>query len=221
MLEAWIARLGCYTVREEGPEAFSGDAMVVICPSRSVPDEFRERFKQYVEQRRQAAGDRLAGKHRLDGQQPALAVWAVDPSRSRLEGQAEHRRPSCRRWRSPSANEVAGGQPVAKLDEYPVAAAARFGKGSVMAVGFGSLWNDNEHGRARGKENLDTAGLEPTATVRARYDVLFALLRSLLEGKPLPAAAVAARTRPGGNGTGRNSPREGPSELKESGPAEL
>ena len=43
-------RLGCYTVREEGPETFSGDAMVVICPTRSVPEEFRARLEQYVEQ---------------------------------------------------------------------------------------------------------------------------------------------------------------------------
>ena len=28
--------------------------------------------------------------------------------------------------------------------------------------------------------------LEPDATVKARYEVLFALLRSLLDGKPLP-----------------------------------
>ena len=41
LLEAWIARLDCYTVRKEGPEAFSGDVLVVICPSRSVPEEFR------------------------------------------------------------------------------------------------------------------------------------------------------------------------------------
>ena len=42
--------------------------------------------------RRQAAGDRLAGKRRFDGQQPALAVRDVDPSRSGLEGQADHGR---------------------------------------------------------------------------------------------------------------------------------
>ena len=44
LLEQWIARLGCYTVRKEGPEAFSGDALVVICPSRSVTDEFRRQL---------------------------------------------------------------------------------------------------------------------------------------------------------------------------------
>ena len=50
MFESWIARLGCYTVREEGPETFSGDAIVVLCPTRSVPEEFRARLRQYVEQ---------------------------------------------------------------------------------------------------------------------------------------------------------------------------
>ena len=44
------------------------------------------------------------------------------------------------------ACEVAGGQPVARLDQYPVAASVHHGKGSVMAVGFGSLWNDTGMG---------------------------------------------------------------------------
>jgi len=54
MLESWIARLGCYTVRKEGREAFSGDALVVICPNCSAPEEFRDGLTQYV-----AAGGKL------------------------------------------------------------------------------------------------------------------------------------------------------------------
>ncbi len=211
----WIARLGCYTVRKEGPEAFSGDALVVICPSRSVTEEFREQLTQYVDQRRQAAGDRLAGERRLDGQQPALAVWAVDPSRSRVEGQAEHDGRSCRSSMSPAANEVTGGQPVGKLDKLPVAATAKHGKGSVMAVGFGSLWNDTRMG--------EHWMLEPDATVKARYDVLFALLRSLLDDKPLPAAMPPTPEKgPQEMGPADTGPQEKPpAVLKESGPAEL
>ena len=88
-----------------------------------------------------------------------------------------------------TANEVTGGQPVGKLDKLPVAATAKFGKGSVMAIGFGSLWNDQRMG--------EHWMLEPNATVKARYDVLFALLRSLLDDKPLPpAAASRQRSRP-------------------------
>ena len=68
LLEQWLARLDCYTVRKEGPEAFSGDVLVAICPSRSVSEEFRRARCSIRRRRRQAAGNRLAGKHRLDGQ---------------------------------------------------------------------------------------------------------------------------------------------------------
>ena len=45
-----------------------------------------------------------------------------------------------------------------------------------MAVGFGSLWTD-----ARMGENWMT---EPDAAAKARYKVLFGMLRMLLDGKP-------------------------------------
>ena len=109
------------------------------------------------------------------------------------------------------ACEVAGGQPVARLDKYPVAATVRHGKGSVMAVGFGSLWNDAgmgetwtmEPGVAVGSERSWVAHatspgwmLEPNATVKARYDVLFGLLRPFFEDKPLPAASSSPGDKP-------------------------
>ena len=33
LFEQWIPRLGCYTQRARGAEAFEGDALVVICPN--------------------------------------------------------------------------------------------------------------------------------------------------------------------------------------------
>ena len=74
------------------------------------------------------------------------------------------------------------------------------------------------------KENLDTAWMiEPDATVRARYDVLFALLKSFLEGKPLPTVPPPAREKgPAEMGPAETGPKENaPPQLKESGPAEL
>jgi hypothetical protein len=101
------------------------------------------------------------------------------------------------------ANEVTGGRPVGKLDQLPVAATARHGKGSVMAVGFGSLWNDKRMG--------ESWMVEPDGAVKARYDLLFALLRSLLDDRPLPEFPPAPPAK--------KPPAELP--LKESGPAEL
>ena len=202
MLEAWIPRLGCYTVRKEGPEAFSGDALVVICPSRSVTAEFRQQLTEYV-----AQGGKLLviDSPENTGSRANSLLWPF--------GLSIHHD---RAWKGKlsttakvptvdiaSANEVTGGQPVGKLDQLPVAAAAKYGKGSVMAVGFGSLWNDKRMG-----ENWM---LEPNATVKARYDLLFALLRSLLEDQPLPKFPPPP------------PPKKPQAELplKESGPAEL
>ena len=98
MLEASIPRLGCTTVRKKGSEVFSGDVLVVICPSRSVSEELSRRVGAICGRRRQAAGDRLAGEHGLDGEQSALAVRTFDSPRSSLEGQADHRRINCPSW---------------------------------------------------------------------------------------------------------------------------
>ncbi len=102
------------------------------------------------------------------------------------------------------ACEVAGGQPVVKLGQYTVAAVARHGKGSVMAIGFGSLWNDTRMG--------GTWMLEPDAATRLRYNTLFGLLRPFFDGKPWPAFPPPAPEKKNG---GKKS------DLKESGPAAL
>ncbi len=99
------------------------------------------------------------------------------------------------------AYEVSGGQPLAKLDKRPVATLVRHGKGSVMAVGFGSLWNDTRMG--------ETWMAEPDATVKARYDVLFGLLRPFFQGREFPPPKA------------EKNDDEKSSILKESGPVEL
>jgi hypothetical protein len=100
------------------------------------------------------------------------------------------------------ANEVGGGRPLARLDKLPVAAVAKYEKGSVMAIGFGSLWNDKRMG--------EHWMLKPDAEVKSRYDVLFALLNSFFDNKPMsaPPSKPAKKPMP-----------ELP--MKESGPAEL
>ncbi len=217
LLESWIARLGCYTTRKEGSEAFSGDALVVICPSRSVPDEFREGLKQYVER----GGKLLVIDSPENAGSTAYSVlWPFGLSihhdrawQGKLSTTAELPRVNVA-----NANEVAGGQPIATLDKLPVAAAAKFGKGSVLAVGFGSLWNDRGMG-----ENWMT---EPNDVERARYDLLFGLVRSLLEDKVAPTSAPPGEKGPAEMGPEEPGPRETSpkpkdSGVKESGPAEM
>jgi hypothetical protein len=178
LFEQWIPRLGYYTTRRTGDEAFSGDALVVICPNRPVSAQFREGLIRYV-----ADGGRLLvidspentastansllwpfglsvlhdqafkGKLRLAGQWPDVDVQRAWP--------------------------ISGGQPVAWLGETPIGAAAEYGKGLVMAIGFGSVLND-----AAMKRTWD---IEPDEALRTRYDVLFALVRGLVEDQPIEA----------------------------------
>jgi hypothetical protein len=72
----------------------------------------------------------------------------------------------------PAACGVGGGEPLAWWGEVPVAATTRFGNGTVTAIGFGSLFNDG---------NMGFHWLaEPDDATLARYEVLYALLRTAL-----------------------------------------
>jgi hypothetical protein len=232
LLEQWIARLDCYTIRKDGNDGadeFSGDLLAVLCPSRPVTDDFRRRLCRYV-----AAGGKLlvidSPENKNSTADDLLAPLGLSIRRDRLlKGRLEEKGRPARstgilpvpekhgpdaRATGPGASpllpavdveaawQVTGGEPIAAIGGLPVAATAVFGRGSVAAVGFGSLWNDQRMG--------EHWMLEPTPVVRARYEVLFGLLRPLLHGP----SAVPAVPSP------RGKPPAG-SEIKESGPAEL
>jgi hypothetical protein len=219
MLEAWIPRLGCFTTRKEGSETFSGDALVVLCPTRSVTAEFREQLVRYV-----ADGGRL------------LVIDSAENSASTANsllwpfGLSIHHDHA---WKGKlilgnapatidieTANEVTGGKPLAKLDKLVVAATAKHEKGVVMAIGFGSLWNDKRMG--------EHWMMEPDITVRARYEALFALLRLFLDETPLPAGKPQTAEPPTSKLPSQatspiESTKKPPVDLpmQESGPAEM
>jgi len=176
LLEQWIPRLGYFTSRVSGPEAFSGNALVVLCPTRSVSQDFRERLVRFV-----AEGGRLLVVDSPDvaGSTANSLLWdfglavnhAVTP---------EGRLMLADNWpdiKLAAACEVAGGEPLAWVGETPVAARTNFGNGSVMAIGFGGLFND---------ENMGSHWmLEPDTEMLTQYDVLFALLRAAVTGQAL------------------------------------
>jgi hypothetical protein len=68
--------------------------------------------------------------------------------------------------------QIEGGQPLAHWNDTVAAARVSVGKGSVTAIGFGSLFND----AAMGYHWL----VEPDAEMRQRYDGLYTLLRAAL-----------------------------------------
>ncbi len=178
LLEQWIPRLGCYTVRARGDEAFSGDVLVVICPSRSVSHQFRQRLVRYV-----AAGGKLLVVDSPENSASTANSLLWPFGLSILHGQPWRGQLSLGEpWPVQTvemAFEVEGGQPVGRLGQRPVAATVRYQRGSVMAVGFGEFFNDANMGYSW------TADPDPE-TLR-RYDTLFALLRSLIDDEPVAA----------------------------------
>ncbi len=74
LFEQWIPRIGNWTSRRTGSEAFTGEAIVIVCPTRSVTAEYQQRLLEFV-----ARGGRVLVLDSpdvpgLDGQQHLVAV---------------------------------------------------------------------------------------------------------------------------------------------------
>jgi hypothetical protein len=175
LLEQWIPRLGYTTARAAGADAFSGDALVVICPRRPPERGFCDSLARYV-----AEGGRLlvidsashAGPSTANGflRPFDLAFSHAGTGRGRLTLGNKDTGLDVE-----DALAVTGGQSLATLGPgTAVAAVAVHGKGRVMAVGLGNLFNDAHMGMQWWHY--------PSVTEKARYQVLFALLRDVVEG---------------------------------------
>lgn len=174
LLEQWIPRLGYVTTRAQGPEAFAGDALLIINPTRSVPETFRQALADYV-----AQGGKLLVIDAL-GSPGTTANGVLAPFAMSLR-HATSRQGVLRLaegWPGlpvEGACEIVGGQPFAWVDDLPVAARKRYGHGEVMAVGFGLEWNDRSFGGHWMRQ--------PTEEEKKRFDLFFATLRGLMEGQ--------------------------------------
>ena len=180
LAEMWFPYLGYSTARGNGAEAFSGDLLVVLYPSREPSGEFRDRLVQYV-----SAGGKLLV---VDSPQNAKSTandllkpfkLAVDRGTTR-RGTLVLSDDEGRLWARISIDtawKVGGGEPFAALDpQTPIGTTTRFGKGAVTVVGFGSLWNN---AGLRGSWDLP-----PPAKSLLPYDVLTAVVRALMSGDP-------------------------------------
>ena len=190
MLEQLIGRLGYYTIRQDGKDSFSGDALVVICPDRPVEASFQKELERYV-----AGGGRL-----LVFDSPENANYTSNSLLWPFGLSINHKQV----WQGTlnmadnwpgieisSANEIVGGRAVGKFGDRPVVAVAKYGKGAVMAVGFSSLFIDKNMG---GEEQWMVV---PDAAMRLRYETLYALVRLLVEDKPIVPAQASGEI-PGG-----------------------
>ena len=176
MIEQWIPRVGAHTRRETGRGVFRGDALVVICPSRSVPPWYCDQLERFVA----GGGDLMVIDSPTNvGSTAASLLWPFGLSIE--HGQAwQGTLAMADGWpgfRIEQALEVAGGEPIARLGELPVAAVTQHGEGRVIAVGFGPAIDDESLG--------NRWDLEPDTSMRARYDVVYQLARLLLDGTPV------------------------------------
>ncbi len=193
LLEQWIGRLGYFAARQNEAELVHGQALVVICPTRSVSERYREKLVEYVRE-----GGRLLVIDSPDsaGSTANSLLWPLGLSVSHAA--ARRGKPATgAAW--PGLPEVAacrvsGGTALVHVEDVPVAARASFGQGVVVAIGFGSLWDD---------QGLGLSWMEDaTAEVRARSALLFAMVRNLMEdtevaaGKPDATVPAGTRGRP-------------------------
>ena len=182
LFEQWIPRLGYFTKRASGSAAFTGDALIVFCPTRSVSDDYRRELVDYV-----ADGGNLLVVDSPDsvGSTANSLLWPFGIT-------SDHSTPPSGKlgllqiWPDielAASCHITGGEPLMWVDDVPVAARVSHGKGTVMAIGFGSLLNDNNMGR-QGTERAVWM-LEPEPDTLLRYNLLFALVRGLVTGQPV------------------------------------
>ena len=181
LLEQWIPRLGYFPARRDGPAAFQSDALVVICPTKSVPDAFREGLVEYV-----AGGGKLLVVDSPDssGSTANSLLWPFGLSVSHAASR-EGKLGIADGWPGiavSGACRISGGTPLVWVDGMPVAARTGYGQGKVTAIGFGAVFNDEALG--------SSWSADPTPDILTRGDLLFALLRDLVEGKPIARPAA-------------------------------
>jgi hypothetical protein len=175
LLEQWIAKLNCYTIRQEGKASFSADVVVVICPTLKVSPDFHEGLVRYVkdggkllvfdspENKSSAANDLLSPFGiKIDRNNPSNGTLTLKGSWPNIPA---------------TACSVSGGEAIAQINGKPVATVTHVGKGTVMVVGFGNLFNDRNMGY--------TWMFDPDTQAKQRFNAFYALVRSLLRNKPI------------------------------------
>lgn len=192
LLEQWIPRLGNYTSRARGPEVWGSDAVVILEPTRSVPRGYRDALVKYVE-----AGGRVLIVDSPDNGRTSVnsLIWPFGMELSHAASQAGSLR-MVKDWPGmelEAGSRVLGGDAIAWIDEVPVAAQAKRGRGVVTVVGFGYLFRD----AAMGGHWMP----EPDDPTRSRYDILFALLEAAIEGRPPDPKWVPAASKAEGGGS--------------------
>lgn len=185
MLEQLVGRLGYRTIRQKGNDSFFGDALIMICPNRPIDAAYLKQLERYVSE-----GGKL-----LVLDTPENVNSTANSLLSAFGLSINHKQA----WTGGlsvvgnwpgfdvgQANSVDGGKPVARLGNLPVAAITTYGKGSVLAVGFSSIFID----RLMGDKEMWM--VQPDSAMLTRYNLLYALVRLLVENISLSSTAATS-----------------------------
>lgn len=172
IFEQWMLRPGYFSSRRTGESVFAGNVAVFLHPDLTVPEEFRKSLVRYVEN----GGKVLVFDSALNTASSAnsllypfgLSFNRESDEKGTLETPAE--------WPAgvpaESCRYVRGGEPLVKLNGQPVAAVARKGRGTVVAVGFGSRFSDDNMGII--------TDLQPNEDLRKVFELEYSLLRHIV-----------------------------------------
>lgn len=176
IFERWILRLGYFTSRRAGRDAFSGDLLVFLYPRREVDADFRRQLVDYVNEggrvlvidapaNARSTANVLLHPFGMQIVAPPLPAGPLQTPAGWPAGVPAQ-----------NAGQVEGGTPLIRIAGRPVAATAEFGAGTVTAIGFGAQFADPGMGV--------TGETIPDAAMRNLYELQFQLLRSILSDAP-------------------------------------
>ncbi|MCU0983141.1 MAG: hypothetical protein MUF25_28610 [Pirellulaceae bacterium] len=155
LFEQWIPRIGNWTSRATGPGVFAGDAIVIVCPTRSVPPEYQQRLVEFV-----AGGGRLLVLDSPDVQgsvQGSTVNSLLWPFGMASSAAGSEQNAGDLTWADElgilpmpllASCRIDGGQPLAHIGETPVAAQVRHGRGLVTVGGVWFLVQRHGDGHA-------------------------------------------------------------------------
>jgi hypothetical protein len=173
IFERWILRLGYFTSRKSGINTMSGDVLVFTHPHLTVKSDFREELVNYV-----ASGGKVlildSPENTESTANSLLYPFGLNVNQStRINGQLK----APEGWpiiKIDSAFQIEGGEPIMWVENTPVAAKVRHGKGTVTVIGFGSRFADAYMGV--------TGDVVPDDELRKVFDLQFTILKNIVSG---------------------------------------
>jgi hypothetical protein len=193
IFERWILRLGWFTQRGgaelleiEGPN--KKDMVVYLLPAKDVTEEYRERLVKYVEnggrvlvidtpENPHSTANSLLKPFGMELRRPYTPLTGDIVSTLGLAT-----------VQTPNIYEVTGiHEALATVGGKAAAGTARYGKGSVTAIGFGARFSDTNFGV--------TGDVNPGEEMLKLYELQYGILRHLM-GQPVEIATTRPTTMP-------------------------